>query len=231
MILAVNTSAPQFSLSLLSLDGTVVAEHLMSQRKGHFGDLMPSLEFLLRSIEEDIRQVRSIGVAVGPGSFTGLRIGLSLVKGLSHALGIPVVGVPTLEAMALQVTCQDRPVVAMIQSRKGEVFAAAFFQEREGGLQRIMEDRWVRLEEVPGLLQGPAVLVGNDYRDQGIKMRGLAAYNGISLAPPHCWAPRASSVGTLALRRFLEGEADDPHTLHPIYLRPPDIRPNPYAHI
>ncbi len=230
MILAVNTSAPQFSLSLLSLEGAVAAEHLMSQRKGHFGDLMPSLQFLLRSIEGDIRQVRSIGVAVGPGSFTGLRIGLSLVKGLSHALNVPVVGVSSLEALAVQVPCQDRPVVAMIQSRKGEVFASAFVWETEGRLVRILEDTWVRLEEVTGLLQGPAVLVGNDYGGQGILMEGLVP-DRITLAPPHCWAPRASAVGTLALRRLREGEADDPHALHPIYLRPPDIRPNPYAGI
>lgn len=228
MLLAINTSTPQFSLALLSREGSIVAEHLMSQGKGHFQNLMPTLQVLLHSAERDIHEVTCISLAAGPGSFTGLRIGISLAKGLCHALRVPVLGVSSLKALAVQVPYADVPVVPLLYSRKGEVFAARFVWDKDRHLTRVLEDTWVRLGDIPHVFHGPTLFVGNDYANQGKQLKAILK-EGALLAPIHCWCPRASSVGSLALQRFLDGDTEDPHTLHPIYLRPPDIRPNPFA--
>ncbi len=226
MILAINTSTLQFSLALLAESGGLIAEHLMSEGKGHFQNLMPALHFLLNSSEREIHEVTCIAVATGPGSFTGLRIGLSLSKGLCHALRVPVVGISTLEAMALQAPCADLPVVPLLYSRKGEVFAARFVWEDNWVLKRTGDDTWVRFDEVPLLLQEPSLFVGNDYPTQATQLKDLLGERAL-LAPVHCWCLKASSIGSLALERFIHDDLDDPAALNPIYLRPPDIRPNP----
>jgi tRNA threonylcarbamoyladenosine biosynthesis protein TsaB len=230
MLLAINTSTLQFSLALLSQSGAVIAEHLMSEGKGHFGNLMPTLHFLLNSSGREIREVSCISVATGPGSFTGLRIGLSLAKGLCHALRVPMIGISSLEAMAVQVPYADVPIIPILHSRKGEVFTARFLWDDVRDLKRIGEDTWVRFNDFPLLFQGPSVFVGNDYPIQGALLKDLLRER-VMLAPIHCWRLRASSVGSLALVRFLQGDLDDPYTLNPVYLRPPDIRPNPFAGI
>jgi len=230
MILAINTSTLQFSLALVSLKGAIVAEHLMSEERGHFGRLMPTLDFLLTSSGRKIQEAVCIAVATGPGSFTGLRIGISLAKGLCHALGVPIIGVSSLEAMAMQAPNLDVPVVPLLYSRKNEVFMARFVWGAEGRLQREQEDSWVQFSNIPRLFPGSALFVGNDYPNQGAQLRGLMGEQAL-LAPLHAWHLRASTVGALALERHLAGDTDDPHLLNPVYLRPPDIRPNPYAGI
>lgn len=226
MILAINTSTVQFSLALLSESGGLVAEHLMSEGKGHFRNLAPALDFLLNSSEREIREVTCISVATGPGSFTGLRIGLSLSKGLCHALRVPIVGISTLEAMAVQAPCAGLPVVPILYSRKGEVFTARFIWENARGLKRAGEDTWVRFDDAPLLFREPSLFVGNDYPTQGTRLKNLLGERAL-LAPLHCWCLRASAVGSLALERFLQDDLDDPSTLNPVYLRPPDIRTIP----
>jgi tRNA A37 threonylcarbamoyladenosine modification protein TsaB len=83
---------------------------------------------------------------------------------------------------------------------------------------------------MPRLLQKPALFVGNHYPTQGTRLKDLLKERAL-LAPVHCWCLRASSVGSLALERLHQGDTDDPYALNPVYLRPPDIRPNPFAGI
>ncbi len=126
MILSINTSTMQFALALLAEDGTLLTEYLMPGGKGHFGSLMPVLDFMLNSSKSNIRDLKCISVAIGPGSFTGLRVGISLAKGLCHGLCVPAIGISSLEAMASQIPYADFPVVPVITSRKGEAFTAQF---------------------------------------------------------------------------------------------------------
>jgi tRNA threonylcarbamoyladenosine biosynthesis protein TsaB len=230
MILAINTATMQFSLALVSESGSTLAEHVMSEERGHFGRLMPTLDFLLASSGKDIGETTCISVATGPGSFTGLRIGLSLAKGLCHALHIPIIGIPSLEAMAAQASCSDLPVIPLLYSRKQEAFTARFVREKKGHLRRIDEDTWVRFDDIPRLISQPVLFVGNDYPHQGPLLRDLVGEQAV-LAPPHAWCLRASAIGSLAAEKYVQGDTDDPHLLNPVYLRPPDIRPNPFAHL
>ena len=227
MILAFNTSSREFSIALLEEEGTVLAECLMSQAEGHFAALMPSLHFLLNTTRLDIHDLKCVVIAKGPGSFTGLRVGLSVAKGLCHALDIPVIGVPTLEAMASQIPYTDLPVTPIIASRKGEFFTSRFVRDNDHNLVKKMDDVALRHEDFPSLLEESTILIGNDYPNQGLPLKKMLGPR-ILLAPAPCWNLKASAVGALGLERFHVHDFDELEGLDPLYLRPPDIRPTPY---
>jgi tRNA threonylcarbamoyladenosine biosynthesis protein TsaB len=141
---------------------------------------------------------------------------------------VPVVGISSLEALASQVVYAPFPITPVIESRKGEFFAASFLWTGEYELVRQREDMAVRVDDFPHVFTAETVLVGTDFHTQGTLLRtalGLKA----RLAPSPLWGIKASFLAHLGLGRLLKGESDDPHALVPRYLRPPDIRPNPYA--
>jgi len=226
MLLAINTSTLQFGLALLEDDGTILAEYLTSRGRGHFGGLMPALKFLFDTSGYEVREVEALIVATGPGSFTGLRVGLSAAKGLCHALEAPIIGISSLEALASQIPYSNLPIAPIIDSRKGEVFTARFCWNDGGNLLRRAKDMCIKMEDLPTSLEERVVFVGNDFAAQGSLIKGMLGSHA-SLGPAHCWTVRASSVGFLGLRRFHSHKFDNPQSLNPTYLRPPDIRPNP----
>jgi tRNA threonylcarbamoyladenosine biosynthesis protein TsaB len=226
MILALSTSTLQFGLALLEEDGNVLAEYFLSRGKGHFGGLMPALDFLLNSSKSKIRDINCISVATGPGSFTGLRVGLSTAKGLSHGLDVPIIGVPSLEALAYQLSYSGFPVIPVLDSRKYEFFAARFIWDDDHALVRNREDVCLKVEDLSSLCKEPTLFVGNDFAGQGSLIKERLGPRAI-LAPAHLWNLRASAVGLLGLKRFHDHDFDDSQQLSPIYMRPPDIRPNP----
>ncbi|RJR23031.1 MAG: tRNA (adenosine(37)-N6)-threonylcarbamoyltransferase complex dimerization subunit type 1 TsaB [Desulfobacteraceae bacterium] len=227
MLLAFNSSTFQFSTALLERDGSLAGEIFVSRGKGHFGGLMPAVQFLLTSCGSVPAEIEAVAAAIGPGSFTGLRTGLSAAKGFSHALGIPIFGIPTLHAMALQSGSRDLPVVVLIDSRRNEFFAGRFLPDGSGEIKRLMEDTCLPAEKLPSLFEVESIVLGNDFSRQWPLVSRLAGQNAIP-APRHLWKPGAACVGDLALKRLDKGDPDDPDLLSPIYLRPPDIRPNPY---
>ena len=227
MILAINTSTPQFGLALLDEDGTILAEYFMSKEKGHFGSLMPALDFLLSKLKADIHDQQAIVVATGPGSFTGLRVGLSTAKGLCHGLGVPLIGITSLRALASQIPSSGLPITPILHSRKEELYAAQFIRNDSLKLLRSMDDIAIKINDFPSIFDKPSIFIGNDFSKQGhvlTNMLGTRAH----LAPPHCWNLKASAVGALGVERFHARSFDDPQTLEPVYLRPPDIGPNPF---
>ena len=227
MILAINTSTLQFGLAILEAEGNVLAEYLMSKGWGHFGGLMPALHFLFTTSKIEVNDLKGLAVATGPGSFTGLRVGLSAAKGLCHALDMPIMGISSLEALASQLRYSVLPIAPILDSRKGELFTARFMWSNDQGLIRNIGDTSLRLEDFPSVFDKTALFIGNDFSRQGPLLKEILGPRAV-LAPPDCWNLKASSIGSLGLKRFLARDFDEPQNLTPVYLRPPDIRPNPY---
>ncbi len=227
MLLALNTSTLQYGLALMDPRGTVVAEHFLARGRGHYGHLMPALDFLLAACGVGPADLQAVAVAIGPGSFTGLRVGLAAAKGLSQALRLPLMGVSSLEALARQVPFAPAPVVPLLTSRRGEFFVALFERDRDCGLIRRQDDASLPLESLRDAFPHEVILVGNDYAQQA-PVLAEALGDTLRLAPPSVWGLKASSVAALAWERWRAGDFDDPTTLCPIYLRPPDLRPNPF---
>lgn len=226
MILAINTSSLQFSIALARESGGLVAEYTLASGRTGSRPLFPSLHELLVRTGMDLRDVRVLAAATGPGSFTGLRVGLSAAKGLCRALGIPIIGVPSLEALASQWACHDLSICALLGSKKGEVFASLFRVRKGMGLVREKEDCSLRMRELPLFVEDRAVFLGDDFEGQSGMIRELLGSRA-ELAPAPAWTPRASAVAVIAANRFRLGDFDDPETLVPTYLAAPNIRVNP----
>lgn len=227
MLLAINTSTPQFSLAFLRKTGSLVAEQIVSAPSRNFQALVPAFHNLLEASGTDPKDFSSVAVAVGPGSFTGLRVGIAFAKGLCQGLGIPIIGVSSLEALAGQVVDTSIPICPLIDSRRGEVFTALFHRSREGNLVRMSEDICLMMEALPDFVKETSFFVGNDHDSHAPRVcRHLGSK--ARLAPPHLWNLRASWVGWLGLRNAGERGFDTISDLFPVYLRAPDIRTNPF---
>jgi len=228
MILALNTSTTQFSLALISVEGDVLAEYLISPGEKNFKSFMPAIYSIFDACGKDIKDLKAIAAAGGPGSFTGLRVGLSMAKGAAQGLDIPIIGVSSLEAMANQVPFMKHPLCTLMSSRKGEVILAMFKWDEAKGVTRLTEDQSVTFKDLAGFINGPTYFIGNNYTGQQPMVKQLFGDNALTV-PSHLWGLRASSIGALGLRRFLNNDFDNITDLVPEYLRPPDIRPNPVA--
>ena len=227
MILAVNTSTMQFSIALLKESGVVAAEYLISPSTKDFRGFMPGLHSLFKASGTKTGDLKAIVVTIGPGSFTGLRVGLSTAKGMAHGLGIPLVGISGLDAMAAQPAATEYPVCPLITSRKGEVFAALYQRGPDGELSRQKEEASFKFEEIKNIIDETTIFLGNDYESQWRPLKD--ALGSLAMpAPVHLWNLKASVVGALGLKRFQKNDFDNILDLVPRYYRPPDIRANPF---
>jgi len=224
MILAINSSTLQYSIALLSEEGILIAEYLLLPEGNGFTGFMPAMDLLLKSSGTAPKDIKGIAVATGPGSFTGLRVGLSAAKGITYSLSIPVIGISSIEALAAEISYTELDICSMVISRRDEVFFALFKQNNDT-LIRKSEDKSLKLKDISALIKEPTIIIGSDYKKQESIISEFNNRN-IICAPKEQWNLRASSVGTLGLKRFRSGDFDDIRDMVPRYLRPPDIRPS-----
>jgi tRNA threonylcarbamoyladenosine biosynthesis protein TsaB len=209
-LLAVETSTLAGGVALFDGD-RLVGEYLLDVSVTHSERLMAAVDRVLADAGWSVRELEALAVAIGPGSFTGLRIGLSTVKGLAIALAIPVAAVPTLDAMASTLPFASLPVCPVIDARRREVYTSLY---RWDG--RAMQRQWEYLalspDEVAARLDQPVILVGH----------AAASIDSAwaRLAPPARRLPSPACVGQLGLERLARGEHVSPAELVPLYLRP-----------
>jgi len=228
MILAINTSTTQFSLALVRVTGEVLAECLISPGEKNFKTFMPAVYSIFEACGKDINGLKAVAVASGPGSFTGLRVGLSMAKGVAQGLDIPIIGVSSLEAMANQMPFLKYPLCTLMSSRRGEVIFAIFKWDDAKGMTRMTGDQSVTFRDLAGFIKTPTCFIGNNFPAQEPAIKELLGDNVLA-APSHLWGLRASSIGAFGLKRFINKDFDSITDLVPEYLRPPDIRPAPFA--
>ena len=222
IILAVDTSGPVCGTAL-TRDGLVLSEHYVQNKLTHSVNLLPMIDGTLRESGVELRQVDRIACVVGPGSFTGVRIGVSTVKGLAHGAGIPCVPVNALEAMAAGAGAFQGIICPIQDARAGQVYGAAF---RAGTLpERLMEDKPVVLEEYLKAVSTwgePCLFLGDG---MPVHRKRIAEFLGDQavFAPSMLASLRPSAAAYL-------GEAADKTVdylqLMPLYLRAPSAERN-----
>ena len=227
VILAISTSTPQFSLALVDESGVLLAEWTLLPRTKGFRHFMTALDHLLRLSGVALEEIRGLAVAKGPGSFTGLRVGLSAAKGFCEGLGVPIVALSSLEILASQCPAVSIPVCPVIGSRKEEVFAALYSWSEEQRLVRLEPETCLKIRDLPEFMKKRAFVLGTDFNRQ-MGPIALAAGDRAVFAPPSFWNLRAATLGMLAARRARDQGFDSVQEVVPSYLRSPDIRPNPY---
>jgi tRNA threonylcarbamoyladenosine biosynthesis protein TsaB len=209
-VLAVETSTLAGGVALIDGD-RVVGEYVLDVRVTHSERLMPAIDRVLTDAGLRARDLEGLAVAVGPGSFTGLRIGISTVKGLALALDLPVAAVPTLDALAAGLPFARHPVCPVLDARKGEVYACLYRWDGQG-MRRDWEYLALAPAELAGRLHEPVILLGD----------GAAAIVSphARLAPPHRRLPSPATVGVLGHARLVAGQAAATSEVVPLYLRP-----------
>ena len=220
-VLAVETSTLTGGVAVLDSDA-LVAESRVSIAVTHGERLMAAIDGVLRAARLELADVDAFAVAQGPGSFTGLRIGLSTVKALAFATGKPVVGVPTLEALAWRLPYCAYPVCPILDARKNEVYAG-LYRTLDGELETVEPPRAVAptvlAEELRAAVAGPVVFVGDAVAPFAPVLLDILGARA-RLAPADLRFPSAVTVGELGSRALRSGVAADPAGLAPLYLRP-----------
>ena len=198
-------------------DGVVLAEAVQPESRSHAQSLPSMVARVLADAGLDIQALDGLAVSIGPGSFTGLRIALGYAKGVAFAGRVPLLAVPTLEALAWAAdAAPGERVCAALDARKGEVYAAVF-ESTVGGPRRLTPDVALRPTELAARLEPPCVLVGDAgtvYRDV---LGGRAA-----IRPFTTHHPRGGIVARLGWQRLVAGETANPGDLEPVYVRPPE---------
>jgi tRNA threonylcarbamoyladenosine biosynthesis protein TsaB len=221
IVLAIETSTPQSSVAIGTETG-ILGSVAISAGRGHQEVLAPSLERLLEWTGLSLSQVGGIATGVGPGLFTGLRVGVETAKSLAQVLMVPIVGLPSLDSMAFEVRHSRRLIVAVIDARRREVFYA-FYRPVPGGVTRESE----YAVAPPGHLAADIEAAGEEVLLVG---NGAILYrkvleelgSGVEFASPTHGSPHASALVELSIPRFLREEFDRPHDVVPLYLRKSD---------
>lgn len=218
-ILALDTSSIVATVAIMA-DDKLIGEYTVNHKRTHSQKLMPMIEELMKSCEMEMEDIDVVAVAEGPGSFTGLRIGVATAKGLAHAMNIPVVGVSTLDALAFNLAFSRGLICPILDARRSQVYTAVYKWD-DGVLHIIEEHMAISIEELIEKLSSrpePVIFLGDGVpsnRELLVEKLGDQAI----FAPNSVKMPRASSVAQLALQRSEKGELESYYKLIPVYLR------------
>ena len=218
-ILGIDTSTKFCNLGLIEDEDILIEYTINGLKKKHSSILVPAIKNLLKTIDLKIEEINGIAVSIGPGSFTGLRIGLCVAKGLCYARSLPLLGIPTLDAMAFPLKEIPYLICPVLESKKDEIYDVVF----RGGvsLQRVMD---YKCEDIQSLLvrlsplkekiifSGDGIKKYRDIIKEKIGKDALFIDSQLNLTV-------ATSIAFLGLNKLKKGEEDDISTLSPFYLR------------
>jgi tRNA threonylcarbamoyladenosine biosynthesis protein TsaB len=224
IILGIDTATPQIGCALGGPDGPLASFHAARGRR-HAETLAPAVAFVCAQAGVALSEVGAIAVDVGPGLFTGLRVGLATGKAMAGALGVPMVGVTSLDLLARPLGPAARPVVAMVDARRGEVFWA-LYRPSPAGMERLGD---YAVDE-PAVVVARLVALGGEWLAVGDGARRyaelLSGVDRVEVAGPGFAYPSADWLVELASPLAEAGQAVAPQQLDPLYLRTADVRIN-----
>lgn len=219
MLLAIDTATRTASIALYDATG-VLAELTWRSRENHTVELMAQIVRLLDLAHAQKSDLRAIGVALGPGSFTGLRVGMSVAKGLAYGCAIPIFGVPTLDVVAFPHALQPAPIWAILAAGRGR-FSVAKYTSKAGAVSRASEYALVNVDGLIDLVARAAdelqLFCGDVDETMANRLAEKFGARAV-IASPAMNARRAGALAELAWARFSRGESDDVATVAPMYL-------------
>ncbi len=229
-ILAADTSTSCGSVALIDFNesthqGVLLAEYLITRTETHNRRLLPEIDRILKSTGLTLDDIDAFAVGTGPGSFTGLRIGVTTFKTLAWSLEKPLKGVPSLMALARQFTYFQGFICPMIDARKGEVYWAIFESQGNGGISLVHPYSVDTPDIVARSISGVTIFCGDGWLLYREFFREHLA--GKIFEPgPEFHVVRASVIASIAAEDFSKGDRDSPVTMVPVYVRPSEAEIN-----
>jgi tRNA threonylcarbamoyladenosine biosynthesis protein TsaB len=222
MLLAIDTATKMAGLALYDeANGRVLGEEAWYSANNHTVELMPRLVRLMDQQNLAPADLTGLVVSLGPGSFTGLRIGLGVAKGLAQAQDVPLVGVPTLEVVARPHMAQKLPIWAILQAGRGRI-CVGHYVRRRGRWRRRGDFELTTVEKLCQEEESPALFCGELEKSDTIFIREQLG-QAVTIASPAESLRRAAYLAELGWERLARGDSDNAATLSPIYLQHPQI--------
>ena len=224
LILGIETAGSQVGCAIGGHEGVLASAHAGKGRR-HAENLAPQIDFVRRQAGIELGDLGAVAVDVGPGLFTGLRVGIATAVAISHALGVPMIPITSPDLMAFPARWSSRLIVTALDARRGELFTA-LFRKVPGGIQRVREVTVCTPDDLAAELEvadEPALLVGDGalrYADTFHDIRR------IEMAEQGLAQPSARSLVQLAHARAMREEFVQPWEVEPVYLRKPDAEIN-----
>lgn len=224
-ILGIDTSSMVATAAVISPE-KLLAEYIVNNKKNHSEKIMQVVDRVLQDSGISLEDLDAVAVARGPGSFTGIRIGMACAEGIAHALGKPMVGVNTLDGLAYNLMGESSFICPVVDAQRQEVYASIYCWE-DGRLQRLWEYEVVKAADLVERLLTLAkrvVILGDgvpvltkalNEKEQ----KEPAIQDRIAIAHPAFAMPRASSVAAVALNEYAQGRFDTCYTIKPFYIR------------
>lgn len=220
LILGIETATAQVGCAIGGHEGVLASAH-SSKGKRHAENLAPAIEFICARAQVRLDEIGLVAVDIGPGLFTGLRVGVATAKATAFALRVPMIGVSSLDLLAFPVRFSPRLIVAAIDARRGEIYSA-FYRQVPGGVQRITDPTVGSPDDLASELLATgeeALLVGDGALRYREAFEGLAR---VEIVDPGNSLPSAASLVQLAHARALREDYQRIDEIAPIYLRRPD---------
>ena len=216
-ILGIDTSTSCGSVGLIH-DERVISEYLLNLSVTHSERLLDAIDLVLRKGRHALGDLDGFAISVGPGSSTGVRIGVSTVKGLAYAVQKPVLGVSTLDVLASQVSPTPYLICPIIDARKGEVYSAFYRYQESNRPKRVSEYQAIKPEALFGMLKERTIFLGDGVKTYGDDLRdslkSFALFSPVALHIAH-----GSAVARLGVELLMRGEVLDLATFTPLYVR------------
>lgn len=218
-ILALDSSGLVASVAIVE-DDNLIAEYTVNYKKTHSQTLLPMMDEIIRMTETDLGSVDAIAVAKGPGSFTGLRIGAATAKGLGLVLKKPVIGIPTVEGLAMNLYGTNSLICPLMDARRNQVYTG-IYKFLDGRLKSVKEQMPIGIEEIIDALNiiGQEVIFLGDgipvYKDMIVRSMTVPYH----FAPAHVNKQRASAIGVRAIEYLENGLYASADEFEPEYLR------------
>jgi len=218
--LAIDTSTDTASIALVQ-DGEVLAELTWRCGQNHTIELLPCLAHLLNQTKLSLQSTNCIIVARGPGSFNGLRVGVSTAKGLAFSLGIPIIGISTVEVEAYQHAETGLPICPIFNAGRGEI-ATALYQKKGNKWRQFTTEHITTVEALCSQIKTKTIFCGEFIPLIATQLRKQLKQRAVIPLPAASFR-RASFLAELGQQRLKAGKYDNPATLQPLYLRRPPI--------
>lgn len=227
LLLGIETSTTHASVALAH-DSGLLASAQLGRPGAHGSFVAPAIAFCHRHAQVEPADLTGVAVSLGPGRFTGMRVGIATAQMLAHSRGLPVVGLASLDLVAFTARYAERPVCAVVDARRGEL-AWAFYRVASGEIQRRTDVRLGPPDRLAGEIEAggevevadqPVLALG----DGALAHRGLLVAAGAEVGDAAAGQPSAAALVALARPRFEREDTQRPEDLLPIYLRRPDAR-------